>query len=114
MVSKWKVYCVPLKPQPSNMPDGIWKKAITDRVNTLQPLHPKGLVPVNIGANIGLARIMRDHYVDNKHDVIETARNPRPCDKYSAFNVDIDIFRRILKVYEIHTHNKTDDAQKYI
>ena len=98
LVSKWKVSCVPLKPQAENMPEGIWKQAIEQDVNTLRPLYPKAILPINIGSNLGLARIMRSHYIDNHQDVVETRRDPRPCGKYTAFNADIDIFRRTLKV----------------
>ena len=98
MVTAWKVSCMPIKPQACNMPAGIWKQAIENRANSLFPLHPVGLIAANIGKNVGLARIMRDHYENNKQNVQETARHPRPCPNYSAFNVDIDIFRRLLKV----------------
>jgi hypothetical protein len=98
MVSAWKVNSVPLKPQAANMPAGPHQDAINSDVNTLNRLHPKELIPLNIGSNKGLATILRTHYENNNQHTEETRQAPRPCPKYSAFGVDIDIFRRMLLV----------------
>jgi hypothetical protein len=98
MVSAWKVNSVPLKPQAVNMPAGPHQDAIKSDVNTLNRLHPKELIPLNIGSNKGLATILRTRYENNNQHMDETRQVPRPCPKYSAFGVDIDIFRRMLLV----------------
>ncbi len=64
------------------------------------------LTAINIGSNPGLARILRMHYEKTGQDVDEAL-------KYTAFNVDINIFDRIAKVYSAiscmayHIHSLT-------
>jgi hypothetical protein len=98
MVSAWKVNSVPLKPQAVNMPAGPYQDAIKSDVNTLHRLHPKELIPLNIGSNKGLAKILRTHYEQQPAHGGEQMGAPTNCPKCSVFSVDIDIFRRMLLV----------------
>jgi len=55
-------------------------------------MYTDSIQAINIGSNHGLLQILRNHYEEqgqHKHNV---------CQRYSAFNVDVDIFDRILKV----------------
>ena len=92
MVSEFKVNTVPLKPMPENVRKNKWKNYLSSQADSLSLVHPVGLLPQNIGSNIGLGRIMRDHYTDQGQDC------PGQCLQYTAFNADIDIFNRVIKV----------------
>ncbi len=91
-VHKWKVNNVPLKPAAHKVSNPKWRQALRDRVDDLDTMHPRELMALNIGSNIGLARVVRRHYEDRKQD------KDGECKTYSAFNVDCNIFDRIIKV----------------
>jgi hypothetical protein len=87
------VRCVPLKPSVDNLTKAQHVKSIEDGCDKLDSMFPTNLIKQNIGSNIGLVRIMRSHLEDKGQD-----RHPPTCSKYTAFNVDCNIFDRMLKV----------------
>jgi hypothetical protein len=66
-----------------------------DRLDTM---YTDKIMPLNIGSNVGLLQIVRNHYED------EGQNRAGVCQRYSAFTTDVDIFDRILKV--AHTHSE--------
>jgi hypothetical protein len=87
------VRCVPLKPKADKLTKEQHKKAIEDGCDRLDSMFPTNLIKQNIGSNRGLCRIMREHYEDmGQH------HKPPSCSKYTSFNVDCNIFDRMLKV----------------
>jgi hypothetical protein len=92
IVTMAKVKSVPLKPKPKHIASAVHKEALTERCNRLIEMYPVGLLDQNIGANNGLLRIMRTHYLD------ENQHLDGVCQRYTAFNVDTNIFDRMLKV----------------
>jgi hypothetical protein len=86
-----KVKTVPLKPKPKHMIRELHKDALTQGWDKLTNMYPCGLLDENIGSNIGLLRILRSHY-ENENQHLEN------CNTYTAFNVDTNIFDRMLKV----------------
>jgi hypothetical protein len=93
MVTQFSVQNVPLKPLWFNVTNPKWKAFLKSEADLLSNMYPQSLLALNIGSNLGLARIMRNHYVSEGQDV------EGKCLRYTAFNSDIDIFNRILKVF---------------
>lgn len=90
---QYKVRNVPLKPLPQHVQRQGHKNALLGGTDKLDTMHPKELLSHNIGNNQGLARIMRLHYEEKKQDI------EGMCKEYSAFNTDINIFDRVIKVH---------------
>jgi hypothetical protein len=95
LVALWKVDTVPMKPNFAFIENDSWRAAICSDLDKLSLMYPKEIIPINIGSNEGLARILRTHYEQEKQD------KPGECKKYSALNVDENIFKRTLKVHHI-------------
>jgi hypothetical protein len=91
VVSKCHVRNVPLKPSADQMDDPKHKAALSERCNRLVEMYPVGLIKENIGSNLGLMRIMRSHFEEKNQHLAA-------CHNYTAFNVDTNIFDRMLKV----------------
>ena len=85
---------VPMKPESTKVASQVHKDALDNRHDSLKNFHPCEIVTHNIGANRGLLFILRKHYEDRMQHTDQ-------CDMYSAFNVDIDIFTRMMKVHFI-------------
>ena len=83
---------VPVKPDPRHITNPQWRQAARGRTSTLDRLYPQEVLPHNIGANEGLARVLRLHYEAEGQD------REGVCNRYTSFNCDVDIFARVLKV----------------
>lgn len=99
LVTKFKVLCVPVKPEVRHLNEQKHKDAIKAGHDGLDNLLCDNIVPINIGSNRGLLQILRDHYVQNEQHV-GAAR------KYTVFNCDENIYIRIIKVHSFS--NATD------
>ena len=93
-IDKWKVCCIPIKPECVNVDDPGHRKALKSG-GELDTLFPMKIIAENIGSNKGLGRILRAHYEDKRQ------HQPGKCKKYTVFNVDMDIFQRMIKVHDI-------------
>jgi hypothetical protein len=91
LVFRWNVTSVPLKPVPSQVENRKWRRALLNSGQVSQ-LFPKELIAENIGSNLGLARIMKEHYNEHKQNT------EHDCTKYSVLLADVNIFDRVLKV----------------
>lgn len=90
---KWVIRTVPIKPDVSKaIEKKRWRRALQSDEACLKRLYPKCIIRTNIGSNLGLAQIIRDHYTSNGQDA------EGKCDKYSAFIVDENIYMRLIKV----------------
>jgi len=89
-VMTWGVHNVPLKPQVADVPDEH-KAAVGSKNLSLDTLHPLEIIDENIGANLGMAKIMRDIY--DKAMALPLGQR-----KYIVLNVDSNIFYRVVKV----------------
>jgi hypothetical protein len=89
---------VPLKPSPETLVQPAHRKAVHEGHDSLDTCFPHAVVPTNIGSNVGLLQLCRQHY--------ETICIANAGQKYSCLNVDANIFDRILKVvmHEICVH----------
>lgn len=92
LVRQWKVNTVPLKPVAARVDNDQWRAALQGDQDKLSVMYPKELIAENIGSNLGLASVMREHY-ESRQQHIEGM-----CEDYSALNVDENIFMRIIKV----------------
>ena len=92
MTTVFQVKNVPLKPDHKIMRNPEHRAALKESHDSLQTLIPDSIMAVNIGANEGFMRLMRMHYEGNHQHLREG------CEVYSSFNVDCDIFDRMLKV----------------
>jgi hypothetical protein len=91
-VVRMDVRNVPLKPLPAMVGSPRHQAALTDGHDNLNSMVPDCLLKINIGSNIGLARILRDHYEAEEQHI------NRGCNRYTAFNMDCNIFDRTFKV----------------
>ena len=91
-VKKWKIDNAPIKPVLHRVNDAKHHATLKGSNSRLLGLYPKHIIAENIGSNIGLGRIMRGIYEDNKQD------KEGQCTKYTSLNADINIFDRIIKV----------------
>ena len=91
-VSRYDVRNVPLKVDTNIFPD------VADDVNSYKISNVKSvdLIEDNIGSNRGLITIMDK--ICSQRDI----HGERQCLQYTTFNVDENIFWRILKVISIH------------
>jgi hypothetical protein len=89
IVTRYNVRNVPLKPIVDAVAHPKWHSALASSVDGLYHLHPVGLIKRNIGSNEGLMRILK-RYVD----IYEEEK----VQLYQVMNVDINIFKRIIKV----------------
>ena len=85
---------VPLKPAPEKLHTARHKASLTDGHDNLNTMLPDTLFKINIGSNVGLGAILRKHYEDEKQHTDE-------CKRYTAFNMDCDIFDRTVKVWQL-------------
>ena len=89
---RYEVSNVPPKPVFHKVNNDKHRRAVLGDTSTLSTHYAKGKLPINIGSNMGLARIMRDHYEEKKQHL------DNECTSYTAFNADINIFDRVAKV----------------
>jgi hypothetical protein len=89
----WDVKGVPIAGDIAKMPEP-YRSSTAAMNDHMDSLYPVGLERENIGGNIGLAQIMRRFYDDRKMGTPE-------CKMYSALSVDVNIFDRVLKVYNV-------------
>ena len=92
-MTQWDVARIPLKPDLDKVPASLKAgfEACNDR---MEDFFPKGLHPSNIGSNEGLAKVVRELYVERK-------MNDSSCKQYSAVTVDVNIFDRMMKVTNV-------------
>lgn len=105
LTTLYRVNSVPLKPDACRVDNHNYRRALQGDTDRLRSMYPKEIAAVNIGSNLGLARIMRAHYDEN---------NQGPgnrCTKYSALNVDENIFMRVLKV---HTRDQLHEREQKV
>lgn len=91
LMTRWSVCNVPPKPVIHRVRSNQIRDDLKNQTTSLANLYPKKLIAINIGSNIGLGKIIRAHYEEKK-------QHQDACDKYTAFNVDINIFDRMIKV----------------
>jgi hypothetical protein len=91
-VTKYTVRTVPLKVDTNIFPE------VADDVNSYNMSHIRAvdLLEHNIGSNRGLLTIL-DTLCRERH-----IHGDAPCTKYTTFNVDENIFWRILKVHNVN------------
>ena len=89
---KYDVRNIPLKHVVSEVEDPELFNILIRRVDGLKHFYPKQLLKKNIGSNKGLLQILWDKLSET------IATRPR---KYSIIVADVDIFKRILKVFDI-------------
>ena len=95
IVTTSRTKSVPLKPKTKNMPNRRHREALEQGYDKLTNMYPGAIMPDNIGSNVGLLRIIRRHFERENQHLKDR------CKRYSAFNVDCNIFDRMLKVREI-------------
>ena len=88
----WNAHTVPLKPDVSRM-NAALRPAFLASNDKMANFHPVGLSRENIGSNEGLARVFRKFYIDRRMNVVNG------CTRYAIFSVDVNIYDRILKVF---------------
>ena len=86
---------VPLKPNPDKLSLPQHRHALLSGTDKIDNLVTDRIINKNIGSNSGLLRILRDHYEDS-------GQSTGACERYTALNVDINIFERIVKVELAH------------
>ena len=86
-----KLDSVPLKPRHHRLNDPRHVAALKNSHDSLDNFHCDQIMPINIGSNRGLLQILRDHYVAKQ-------QLQEQCTSYTVFNVDVDIYQRIMKV----------------
>ena len=91
LVLTTKFRTVPLKPKPKHLQEEHHKRALIDGSDKLCTMYPVGIISDNIGSNIGLLRILRNHF-DEQNQLAGYAS------VYQSLNVDTNIFDRTLKV----------------
>ena len=94
MVTQCEISNIPMKPDAKVMARESHKRALIERRDSMDTFYCEKIIDDNIGSNRGLMRILREH-------MISTGQKDLTSNKYSCFNVDIDIFARMIKV---HTH----------
>ena len=86
-------------PQRSTQAQLEYHARLLERQDTLKHFKPVGIIKLNVNSNLGLCQIMRNHFMEHKQNTDNL------CSRYSTWNVDIAIYRRILKVTNpAHTH----------
>ena len=89
LVKQYSVNTIPPKIDPNLYPEV--KEDMEKSPHTLDTVKPKELLSENIGSNRGLLTILKKFYDDN-------GMGDGTCDRYITFNVDENIYFRILKV----------------
>lgn len=90
---KWDVRKVPLTVDTSMLEDPDHVAAIRDGHDHQDTMYTKELIKLNIGSNIDLARILRNHFEDrNQHG------GGDGDGRYWSFNADENIFKRMMLV----------------
>ena len=90
------VCSVPLKPSAALITSDKHRLALSDGHDNLNSMLPDGIMKINIGSNLGLALILRQHFEDENQHLL-----PPQSTQYTAFNVDCNIFDRCLKVDDV-------------
>ena len=85
----YDVNVVPLKPTVNPDHDPVLHADLAAKMDSLKNLYPKELIQKNIGSNVVLFEILKDHLSE-----LDACR-PR---RYSIILADINIFHRTLKV----------------
>lgn len=93
LCEKYNIRSVLLRPYVNQRQQPELYKKLQNATNSMQYLHPEKLVKTNVGSNRGLLKIMRD--------LLDEAQASRPR-RYKVINADINIFKRIVKVLQIH------------
>jgi hypothetical protein len=103
LTTQLQVDCIPLKPKHDKLRDARHVAAIKNSHDSLDTFYCDKIIPINIGANRGLLQILRDHMVDK-------CQLEEECTRYTVFNVDVDIYLRMMKVLttvcqmSVHNH----------
>ena len=102
LMRMWGVNSVPVTPRREKLPADTLA-ALRRAPDRLSNFYPTGLMKMNVGSNIGLARVMKQLLIDHGHLPVDPDNNPA---KYMVMTVDINIFDRIIKViYIIPRHD---------
>ena len=91
MTTLLKVDRIPLKPHHKRLNDRRHVEALKNSHDSLDNFHCDKIMPINIGANRGLLQILREHHVAK-------GQLQEDCTRYTVFNVDVDIYARMMKV----------------
>lgn len=92
LLMTWGVDRIPLRPSATNpkVPQR-YRDAITRAPDSLANFYAVGLMPENIGSNLGLARVLRGFYDDHHLGADKGER-------YFSFTMDMNIHKRTLRV----------------
>ena len=74
-------------------PEDVMQNQHPSKDHSMDIVHPYQMVDMNIGSNIGLVSILRQHFYD------PTGMDQDECKKYVCLNADENIFWRTLKVF---------------
>lgn len=89
LVHKYTINMIPPKIDTKQHPE--MKSIIDNPLNTMANVYPDKLIEENIGSNRGLVSIFRKMYMDWGMDTDD-------CHRYKSFNLDENIYWRVLKV----------------
>lgn len=88
LVNRYNINNVPLKIDTVRYPE---MKQIEDKKNSTYIVNAKRLINHNIGSNLGLINIIRNLYMEKQ-------MHNDTCERYHYYNMDENIFWRVLKV----------------
>ena len=91
---KWRTHNVPLRPRTENV-DSKYRKRLDRRADSLENLHPWKVEDINVGENMGFARVMRTLY--DEHNREEAVAGPVGTED-TAIVMDVDLFDKAVKV----------------
>ena len=94
---KYRVRNVPLKPDIDNVEEKF-KAALAQSRDGMATFFPKEIVPVNIGSNDGLVKVVRSLWDDHKRSA--------HSNEYKFVVADTNIFWRSIKVQMFDFENK--------
>ena len=90
---KYRVRNVPLKPDLDNVEDKF-KEVLAQSRDGMATFFPKEIVPINIGSNDGLVKVVRSLWEDHKAS--------EQSHQYKFVVADTNIFWRSIKVHRFH------------
>lgn len=91
-MQQYNVSSVPVAFDKSKISNPAHLAAVERAPDRLDNMYTDKIIPLNIGSNVGLMQILRNHYEE------EGQHRAAVCQRYSAFTTDVDIFDRIIKV----------------
>ena len=91
LCKKYNVNRVPLKPSVSYLDNPRLYEVLSESRDGMVHFHPSAIIDENIGSNRGLMNILRNFQTERQNS-----------EQLSFMTVDCNIFKRVLKVYQLN------------